>query len=116
MIVGTSTAIAASVAVEMRGISGGFAKREKPEAAKTRKIRRKRLMDVPGKGIRVEGRGHTPTLARGRQALGRGRRRFVATDCLRPAEGGTSPRRRRFEFVATNLEVERKVHCSAKSR
>ena len=132
----TSTAIAAFGAVEMRRISGGLAKREKPKAAKTRKIRRKRLMDVSGKGIRVEGRGPTPALARGRQALGRGRRRFVATNCLRPAEGGASPRRRRFEFVATNPEslsrhirtcrnppipetrgtrAERNVRCSAKS-
>ena len=101
----TSTAIAAFGAVEMRRISGGFAKREKTESAKTRRIRRKRLMDVSGKGIRVEGRGPTPTLSRGRQALGKGRRRFVATNCLRPSEGGASPRQLRFEFVATNPEA-----------
>ena len=89
----------------MRRISGGFAKREKPKAAKTRKIRRKRLMDVSGKGIHVEGRGPTPTLAKGRQALDKGRRRFVATNFLRPARGGASPRQLRFEFVATNLEA-----------
>ena len=101
----TSTAIAAFGAVEMRRISGGFAKREKTESAKTRRIRRKRVMDVSGKGIRVEGRGPTPTLSRGRQALGKGRRRFVATNCLRPSEGGASPRQLRFEFVATNPEA-----------
>ena len=91
----------------------------------------------PSKGIRVEGRGPTPPLARGRQVPGKGRRRFVATNCRRPAEGGASPRQPRFEFVATNLEAlsrhirtcrnppipetrrtgaERNVRCPARSR
>ena len=121
----------------MRRISGGFAKREKPKNAKTRQIHNQCLMDRSSKEFRVEGRGHTPTLARGRQALGKGRRKFVATNFLRPARGGASPRQLRFEFVATNLEalsrhirtcrnppipetlgtgVERNARCSAKSR
>ena len=56
-----------------------------------------------GKGIRVKGRGHAPTLAQGRQNLGKGRREFVATNSLRPARGRPTPLQLGFEFVATDV-------------
>ena len=102
-------------AAEMRWISGGLAKRGKPKTAKTREIHNQYPMDSSSKGIRVEGRGHTPPLCSGRQALGKGRWRFVATNFLRRARGGASPRQLRVEFVATNIAALSRHICTCRN-